>query len=150
MADGLLGKPRQLLTRQNYLEWNRDWLLCLSSYGSAGEEIINQKYIIDFMHKPSMGEEVWQIVDIDDEETWVKVPMTESHRKQVPSRLASWKNEHEKYKKAKGALINNIINSIDDSLKITIMNQPSYNEVIMKADEEFEYCQLFYHLPQLW
>jgi hypothetical protein len=134
MADISFGKPKVLLSSQNYLEWNRDWLLCLSSYGLAGEEVLKLKPSIDFLHKPCIGDQMWEIHEQAGEEVWVSVIMTEYHKRQVPSRLAAWKSELEKYKKSKGALINNLINSIDDSLKITIMNQPSYHEIIMTAN----------------
>jgi hypothetical protein len=77
---------------------------------------------------------MWQIEDVDGVETWVEVEMSDSHRRHFPSRLESWKRDHEKYKRAKGALINNLINSIDESLQITLMNQPTYNEIAMKSN----------------
>lgn len=135
MSDNSFSRPKSLLTRQNYLEWTRDWALCLPSYGTAGDEVTKQKATIEFLHKPLVGDRMWQIEeDENGGEVWVQVEMTEYQKRQVPTRLATWKSEYEKYKKARGALINNIMNSIDESLRITIMNQPTYTDLTQKSD----------------
>ena len=109
MSDNSFSRPKSLLTRQNYLEWTRDQALCLPSYGIAGDEVTKQKATIEFLHKPLVGDRMWQIEeDENGGEVWVQVEMTEYQKRQVPTRLATWKSEYEKYKKARGALINNI------------------------------------------
>jgi hypothetical protein len=135
MSDNSFSRPRVQLSRQNFLEWTRDWALCLPSYGTAGDEVAKQKETIEFLHKPIIGDMMWQMEEnFAGDEVWVQVPMNEYHKRQVPSRLTAWKSEYEKYRKARGVLINNLINSIDESLKITIMNQPTYPELTSKSD----------------
>lgn len=134
MSDNAFSRPRVVLNRQNFLEWHRDWLLCLSSYGLAGDEISKLKPAIDFDHKPMVGDNMWQIEDVNGVEQWIQVPMSEYQRKQVPTRLSVWKSELDKYKRTRGVLMNNLINSIEENIKITVMNQPKYNEIIIKSD----------------
>jgi hypothetical protein len=130
MSDNTYAKPRIGLNRSNFLEWHREWQLSLPSYGLAGEEVMKLKETIEFLHKPTLGDTMWILTEESGEEKWTEIKMTPYHRKQLPSRLSSWKNDFDKYKRSKGLLISNLINSIDESIRITLMNQPSYNEII--------------------
>lgn len=135
MSDNSFSRPKAQLSRQNFLEWTRDWALCLPSYGIAGDEVVKQKETIEFLHKPIIGQLMWEMQENEaGQEVWAQVPMSDYHKRQVPNRLSAWKSEYEKYKRARGTLINNLINSIDESLKITIMNQPTYTELTSKPD----------------
>ncbi len=84
MSDSLFAKPRVLLSKDNFLQWHGDWLMCFSSYGLAGEEIIKDRPTIDFLHKPIVGETLWRIEDQDGQLVWIEVPMSVDQKRQVP------------------------------------------------------------------
>ncbi len=95
MSEISFGKPRMILTRENFLQWHAHWMVCLTSYDTAGEEIVD--------HKPIVSDIMWEIQEFNGEEIWVQVPMSECQKKQVPSRLSAWKSDFERYKRTKGA-----------------------------------------------
>jgi hypothetical protein len=128
-------KPEIILTNGNHLEWNRQWIVIFGSYGTAGKEIAQNRYIRNEIQRPIVGALVREQQIIDDEIVWVNRQMTNEERKSLPARQSEYDTAQEKYEKSRGQLIVNILNSIDSSLITDVQNQSSFDDIITENDQ---------------
>jgi hypothetical protein len=82
----------------NFLEWKREWFLCLSSYGLAGKEILENRSIRILQRRPSANEN--QVYDPIYENGILQIVarrMTGDKRASLPKMQTDWNKAQAEY-----------------------------------------------------
>jgi hypothetical protein len=118
-----------ILDLDNFMLWHKSWTRKLRSYGLIGEEIIYNIDIRSQILKPSADAPLMEVTQVNNVPQVVQRPLTERELKQLTALQTAWDKAEALYKKEKGELFSDLIDSIDSSILPYLFNEPTYETI---------------------